>query len=76
MARSSHVTDEKIHQAIVVDVTCLATHAKPCDVRKGGAHDVGKCAITIVAVELVRHLEVVADKQVGKPIGVVVPPQA
>ena len=69
-----HVGDEKVDQAVVVEVAGIGAHRKVGDVGQALVHDVDEGAVALVEVEAVGGLEIVGDVEVGPAVLVGVEP--
>src|SRR5690606_20808116 len=74
VARCGHVGDEKIEQAVVVDVAEVGAHRIVRLVWYDVMDDVGERAVSVISIQPVRSGKVVCDVDVRPAVVVEVPP--
>ena len=71
----AHVGDEKIDEAVVVEVTGVGAHREVGDVREALIDDIGEGAVAVVEVEAVGRLEIIGDIDVRPAVVIDVEPE-
>ena len=74
MGGGRHIESHEVELPVIVDVPRISPHGKPGRVIDHRGDGIGEGAIPIIAKQVVRIREIIADVEIHQPIVVIVPP--